>query len=120
MSLILIVEDEPRLAAFMEKGLQKQGFKTLVASDGEQALSITQTENFDLLLLDLGLPVMDGWSVLQQLRSQGNRIPVIVVSAVDEKELRTKGKQYNVTEYITKPFRFQDLLRQVYQYLPKS
>jgi DNA-binding response OmpR family regulator len=120
MSLILIVEDEPRLAAFIEKGLRKQGFTTLVATDGEQALLMIQSQNFDLLLLDLGLPIMDGWAVLQQLRSQGNQVPVIVVTAVDERELRTKGKQYNVTEYVIKPFRFQDLLGQVYEYLSES
>lgn len=120
MSRILIVEDEPRLASFMEKGLQKQGFNTLVATDGEQALLMTQKHDFDLLLLDLGLPIIDGWTVLQKLRNQENNVPVIIVTALDEQEFKTKKQQYNVAEYLSKPFRFQDLLQQVYRHFPQS
>lgn len=117
MCHILIVEDEPRLAAFIEKGLQNKGFKTSVATDGQQALFMTQNEAFDLLLLDLGLPVLDGWTVIERLRNQGNSIPVIVVTARDHRESRNKGQRFNIKEYISKPFRFQDLLKQVESYL---
>ena len=74
MTYILIVEDEPRLAQFIEKGLKKQGFTTLIATNGQDALCLTQNEKFDLVLLDLGLPVMDGWTFLQHLRNQRRKI----------------------------------------------
>ena len=64
MSQILIVEDEARLAAFVKKGLGKSGFDTLVATDGERAIELAQTSQPDLLLLDLGLPIKDGWQVM--------------------------------------------------------
>lgn len=117
MCHILIVEDEPRLAAFIEKGLQKKGFQTSVATDGQQALLMTQNKSFDLLLLDLGLPVLDGWTVMERLRNQGNSVPVIVVTARDHRESRNIGRKFNIKEYISKPFRFQDLLAQVESYL---
>ncbi|MEM8778957.1 MAG: response regulator [Cyanobacteria bacterium P01_G01_bin.49] len=117
MCHILIVEDEPRLAAFIEKGLQNKGFKTSVATDGQQALFMAQNETFDLLLLDLGLPIMDGWTVIERLRNQGNQVPVIVVTARDPRESRNIGQRFNIEGYISKPFRFQDLLKQVESYL---
>jgi two-component system, OmpR family, copper resistance phosphate regulon response regulator CusR len=108
MSSILIAEDELRIAAFMQKGLQKNGFKTAIASNGEEALLMAQSDEFDLLLLDLGLPIKDGWTVLKNLRSQGKQIPIIIVSALD-----LTNEVADVDDYITKPFRFQDLLMQV-------
>ncbi|ELS03720.1 response regulator with CheY-like receiver domain and winged-helix DNA-binding domain [Xenococcus sp. PCC 7305] len=108
MNNILIAEDETRIAAFMEKGLKKNGFQTAIASDGEQVLSMMQSNDFDLLLLDLGLPVKDGWQVLQELKNQGNEIPIIVVSAYDNPEPTEE-----TSNYVTKPFRFQDLLERI-------
>ncbi len=113
MNRILIVEDEPRLAQFIEKGLKKQGFVTFIASNGQKALSITQNKQFDLILLDLGLPIMDGWTFLETLRNQENQIPVLIMTAWDKVETRSKGKAFDVKKYIDKPFRFQDLLEQV-------
>ena len=113
MCRILIVEDEPRLAQFIEKGLKKQGFATFIANNGQKALSLTQNEQFDLILLDLGLPVMDGWTFLAILRNKGNQIPVVIMTAWDQEETRSKGQGFNVKKYIEKPFRFQDLLEQV-------
>lgn len=113
MSRILIVEDEPRLAQFIEKGLKKQGFVTFIANNGQKALSITQNEQFDLILLDLGLPIIDGWTFLETLRNKGNQIPVLIMTAWDQAETRNKGKAFNVKKYIDKPFHFQDLLEQV-------
>ncbi|MGK7885704.1 MAG: response regulator transcription factor [Crocosphaera sp.] len=113
MSYILIVEDEPRLAQFIEKGLKKQGFTTLIATNGQDALCLTQKKQFDLVLLDLGLPIMDGWTFLQHLRNDGNQIPVIIMTALDQIEVKNKGKRYNIKKYISKPFRFQDLVEKV-------
>jgi DNA-binding response OmpR family regulator len=109
MCCILIIEDEPRIAAFLEKGLQKNGFRTAIAFDGEQAVTMAQGHHFDLLLLDLGLPIKDGWTVLAELRSQGRQIPVIVVTARDDVE----EKSTLIEDYIIKPFRFQSLLEKV-------
>ena len=108
MANILIAEDESRIASFIEKGLRKNGFNTAIASDGEQTLAMIQSQNFDLLLLDLGLPIKDGWTVLKELRSQEYKLPIIIVSANDFSQDSTE-----VTDYIAKPFRFQDLLARV-------
>ena len=109
MCWILIVEDETRIAAFLEKELRKNGFNTAIATDGEQALEMSYRQDFDLLLLDLGLPIKDGWTVLKELRSQGKLMPVIVVTARDDLD----PKSYPVQDYIIKPFRFQNLLEKI-------
>ena len=115
MNRILIAEDEYRLACFIEKGLRKKGFCTAIAPDGEQAVQMALSGNFDLLILDLGLPEKDGWSVLAELRDQGEQIPVIIVSASAEIE----DKQ-GVNDYLRKPFRFNNLLERIHISLQKS
>jgi DNA-binding response OmpR family regulator len=117
MSRILIVEDEARIAAFLEKGLRKQGFSTKVAEDGEQAVLLAQNNEFDLLVLDLGLPIKDGWTVLKELRDRGNHIPTIILTARDDVDDKRRGKQPSVQDYITKPFRFQDLVARIRHHL---
>lgn len=113
MCQILIVEDESRLAAFVEKGLRKKGYATSIAEDGEKAIEIASSEKFDLMVLDIGLPVKDGLTVLQELRSQGKKIPVIVVTAGSDEQDKVKAIAFGANDYITKPFRFQDLLSSV-------
>lgn len=110
---ILIVEDEFRIAAFLQKGLRKNGFATAIAEDGNQALLMTQSGNFDLLLLDLGLPVKDGWTVLKELREQGKQLPVIIITARDNERGRAIGLAAGANDYVTKPFRFDELLTRV-------
>ena len=117
MSRILIAEDESRIAAFIEKGLQKNGFDTAIATNGEEALQMAASNGFDMLLLDLGLPIKDGWTVLQELRDRGQKIPIIIVSARDDIEGKRAGLQNGATDYVTKPFRFQDLLQSVRSHL---
>lgn len=113
MCRILIAEDESRIAAFMEKGLRKNGFTTAVAEDGNKAVSMAQTGEFDLLLLDLGLPGKDGWAVLEELRHQGVQLPIIIVTARDEVKDRIAGFKGGANDYVTKPFQFKDLLNRV-------
>ncbi|NJK40244.1 MAG: response regulator transcription factor [Acaryochloridaceae cyanobacterium SU_2_1] len=108
MCLILIVEDEARLAAFVEKGLRQNGFNTRVIGDGEQALKEARSQPFDLMILDLGLPKVNGWGVLQELKRLGNVQPVIVMTA--ETDARKVALEAGAQDYIPKPFRFQDLL----------
>jgi DNA-binding response OmpR family regulator len=115
MCQILIAEDEARLAAFIEKGLRKNGFSTAIAEDGQQALQMTEDGNFDLLLLDLGLPIKDGWSVMRELRQHGDPLPIIVVTAVSA-DHRKAAIESGANDFITKPFRFSDLLAKVKAY----
>jgi DNA-binding response OmpR family regulator len=110
---ILIVEDESRIAAFLEKGLRRHGYDTLVVAGGRDALDSLLNDGFDLLLLDLGLPQLDGWDVLNEVRKQDKPIPVIVVTARDSVSDRTRGMQLGVSDYVVKPFRFHELLRRV-------
>lgn len=113
MNRILIAEDESRIASFIEKGLRKNGFSTAVAADGNQAVSMAETGDFDLLLLDIGLPGKDGWAVLKSLRSQGKHLPVIIVSARDEVKDKVIGRLSGANDYVTKPFKFRELLARV-------
>ncbi len=113
MTHILIVEDETRLAAFVEKGLRKNGYITVIAENGKEAIEIALNKQFDLIVLDLGLPIKDGFMVLQELRSKGEKLPVIVVTARSDEQDKLKAIACGANDYITKPFRFQDLLTSV-------
>ena len=113
MNRILIAEDEPRLASFLEKGLRSNGFVTSVAEDGMKASTMAQDEEFDLLVLDLGLPGKDGTEVLRELRASGQRMPVIILTARDDVSDKVGGLEGGADDYVTKPFRFEELLARV-------
>jgi two-component system, OmpR family, copper resistance phosphate regulon response regulator CusR len=113
MSRILIIEDEARIASFLEKGLRANGFTTEVALDGGDALHRVRTGNFDLLILDLGLPGIDGFEVLRELRSSGAHMPVVILTARDDVRDTVAGLEGGADDYITKPFRFEELLARV-------
>ena len=113
MNRILIAEDEARLSAFLEKGLRANGFATTVAADGPTALSLARDEDFDLLVLDLGLPGLDGLSVLRTLRAQGQRMPVVILSARGEVADKVSGLEHGADDYVSKPFRFEELLARI-------
>jgi two-component system, OmpR family, copper resistance phosphate regulon response regulator CusR len=110
---ILIAEDEARLASFLEKGLRSNGFVTTVASDGPTALALARDEDFDLLILDLGLPGLDGMTILRTLRAQGRRLPVVILSARDDVADKVAGLEHGADDYVPKPFRFEELLARV-------
>ncbi len=113
MYRILIAEDEERIARLLDKGLRRQGFDPVVAADGTQALALAGVGEFDLLLLDLGLPDIDGLDVLQELRSRGLKLPVIILSArADDRDIAA-GYDRGASEYITKPFKFTDLISKI-------
>jgi two-component system, OmpR family, copper resistance phosphate regulon response regulator CusR len=114
MQLILIAEDEERVSAFLQKGLQKNGYCTATAEDGSQAIQMIQNENVQILLLDLGLPIKDGLSVLRELRELGYSLPIIVVSAQDSKAIALES---GATDFVSKPFHFAQLLEKVRFYL---
>lgn len=113
MSRILIVEDEARIAAFIAKGLTSSGMTTLIASDGRTALDLARDANFDLLVLDIGLPDMDGFDVLRQLRGRGEQLPVIVLTARDSVADTIAGLEGGADDYMSKPFSFGELVARI-------
>jgi DNA-binding response OmpR family regulator len=113
MNRILIAEDEPGIAAFLEKGLRAEGFATLVVDDGATAAAIARERDFDLMILDLGLPLLDGHKVLAEIRSRGERLPVIILTARKGVGDTVRGLEGGADDYVTKPFRFEELLARV-------
>ncbi len=113
MTQILIAEDEPRIASFIEKGLRSHGFTTVVAPDAKEAFDLAISGSFDLLLLDLGLPIKDGLTVLEELRGQGAQLPIIILTARDDIQDKIAGLEGGANDYVTKPFRFEELLARI-------
>lgn len=109
ISQILIAEDEPRIAAFLEKGLRANGFTTRVAKDGHEAVLMACSDDFGLLILDIGLPGKDGWMVLKELRGRGERLPIIILTARSDVSDEIAAR-YGADEYVSKPFQFEKLL----------
>jgi DNA-binding response OmpR family regulator len=113
VSRILIAEDEDRIASFIEKGLVAAGFSTVVVRTGTDALDYAITGGFDLLILDIGLPGLDGYEVLRQLRADGSELPVVVLTARDSAEDTLASLEGGANDYMSKPFRFDELLARV-------
>lgn len=113
MRRILIAEDETRIASFLEKGLRANGFTTTVTDDGRDALDLADSDDFDLLILDVGLPGRDGFSILRELRARGRQLPVIILTARDSVEDTVAGLEGGADDYMPKPFRFEELLARV-------
>ncbi|EDX86480.1 hypothetical protein S7335_4184 [Synechococcus sp. PCC 7335] len=118
MNQILIVEDEENLAAFIAKGFRKHGFDITVAVDGNQALAASEAQTYDAILLDLRLPVKDGWTVLRELRNRGVLSPVIVMTAMSDLQQDVLAERAN--DYLQKPFRFKELLAAVERQITAS
>ncbi|UPK76614.1 response regulator transcription factor [Nocardioidaceae bacterium SCSIO 66511] len=113
MSRILIVEDEPRIASFLAKGLKADGFTTTVAEDGITGLDYALTGEFDLIVLDIGLPGMDGYEVLRRLQTERATLPVIVLTARDSVSDTVAALEGGAADYMPKPFRFDELRARV-------
>jgi DNA-binding response OmpR family regulator len=113
VSRVLIAEDEPRIAAFVEKGLRANGFATAVVGDGLSALDRARSGDFDLVVLDIGLPVLDGFAVLRALRAERCAVPVVVLTARDSVQDTVAGLEGGADDYMAKPFRFEELLARV-------
>lgn len=113
MSSILIAEDEPRIASFVQKGLKANGFTATVVANGILARDHALSGRHALLVLDIGLPGMDGFSVLAELRARGSRLPVIVLTARDSVADTVAGLEGGADDYMSKPFRFEELLARV-------
>ncbi|WP_102141400.1 response regulator transcription factor [Mycobacterium hubeiense] len=113
MARILIAEDEPRISSFIEKGLSANGFAVTTVADGPSAYDYAMTGGFDLMILDIGLPGMDGFAVLSKLRHDHNPMPVIVLTARDSVQDTVAGLEGGADDYMPKPFRFEELLARV-------
>ncbi|HHP7245970.1 MAG TPA: response regulator transcription factor [Elainellaceae cyanobacterium] len=113
MNRILIAEDNPHIVDFLSAGLKAHGFTTLVAADGHQAARLAHSDDFDLMILDLGLPAKDGLAVLRELRGQGDPLPVIVLTARNGIDDTVTALEGGANDYITKPFRFEELLARI-------
>jgi len=107
---VLLVEDEPKVARFIERGLREERFTVDVAEDGEAGFTLALTHDYDLIVLDANLPRRDGFSVLAGLRAQGLRTRVLMLTARRSVEDRVRGLEGGADDYLTKPFAFAELL----------
>jgi DNA-binding response OmpR family regulator len=113
MNRILIAEDEPRISAFLQKGLQAHGFTTTVADDGVQAAYLTRSDKFELLILDLGLPEKTGIQVIEELRGRGENLPIIVLTVIQDVKNKVKALEAGADDYLTKPFSLEELIARI-------
>ncbi len=113
MTRILIAEDEPRISSFIDKGLRAAGYTTEIVTDGRAALTRAATGDVDLVILDIGLPGMDGFRVLDALRGSGNDVPVVVLTARDSVQDTVTGLRLGADDYMRKPFDFDELLARI-------
>jgi len=107
---VLLVEDEPRIAGFIAKGLRERAYAVDVARDGEEALYYASVNEYDLVILDVMLPIKDGYGVCRELRGSGFRSPILMLTARDAVDDRVAGLDSGADDYLTKPFDFKELL----------
>ncbi len=110
---LLIIEDEVKTAAYLKKGLSEQGFAVDVALTGDLGLELIQQTRYDLLILDVMLPGLDGWGILSRLREAKSELPVLMLTARDDVEDRVRGLNAGADDYLAKPFAFSELLARV-------
>jgi two-component system copper resistance phosphate regulon response regulator CusR len=110
---ILIVEDEPKTGDYLRQGLVEAGFVVDLVRDGMDGLHLAMTADYDLMVLDVMLPGLDGWSVLQMVRRAGRELPVLFLTARDQVEDRVRGLELGADDYLVKPFAFSELLARV-------
>ena len=110
---ILVVEDEPAIAASVSAALSASGYQTRLAADGEEAWFLGDTEDFDLVVLDLGLPKMDGLAVLKRWRAAGRQMPVLILTARGAWPERVEGIDAGADDYLAKPFQIEELMARV-------
>jgi DNA-binding response OmpR family regulator len=107
---ILIIEDEPRMLDLLRKGLYEHGYTVMTAADGETGLEIAASFEFNAILLDIGLPKLNGYELIQSLRSRNFRTPVLMLTARDSEDDIIRGLDLGADDYLTKPFSFPELV----------
>ena len=117
---ILIVEDEPKTGAYLRQGLTEAGFVTDLARDGWEGLELAKSGHYDLMILDVMLPGLDGWHVLDGVRRAGIGTPVLFLTARDRVEDRVKGLELGADDYLVKPFAFAELLARVHSLMRRG
>jgi two-component system cell cycle response regulator DivK len=122
MSKILLVEDDEANRDLLSRRLERKGYIVINAQDGEQGYSLAYAENPDLILMDIGLPVMDGWQVCQLLKANNatRDIPIIIVTAHALTEDQTKAREIGCSDYETKPIEFARLSQKIEKLLPQK
>jgi len=110
---ILIVEDEPKTGDYLKQGLSEAGFVVDLARDGLDGLHLARTGDYDLIVLDVMLPGLDGWGVVQNVRRNGGEMPILFLTARDQVEDRVRGLELGADDYLVKPFAFSELLARV-------
>jgi two-component system copper resistance phosphate regulon response regulator CusR len=110
---ILIVEDEPKAGDYLKQGLSEAGFVVDLARDGPDGMHAALTEDYDLVVLDVMLPGVDGWTIVAAIRRAGRDVPVLFLTARDQVEERVKGLELGADDYLVKPFAFSELLARV-------
>ena len=110
---VLIIEDEAKTASYLSKGLLEQGYVADVASNGRDGLHLAMSDSYDVAILDVTLPGVDGWSVIGQLRNSGSKLPVLFLTARDSVADRVRGLELGADDYLVKPFAFSELLARI-------
>jgi two-component system, OmpR family, copper resistance phosphate regulon response regulator CusR len=110
---LLLIEDEPKTGRYLRRGFTEAGFLADWESDGYDGLSLALTEAYDLIVLDVMLPGIDGWEIIRQIRNAGNQVAILFLTARDQVENRVKGLELGADDYLIKPFAFTELLARV-------
>ncbi len=117
---ILIVEDDTTISEFLSEGLRQSGYATVTANDGESGLAAARINGFDVLIVDIMLPKMDGLEVIRTLRREGKSVPIIVLSARGSVEAKIAGLEAGGDDYLSKPFSFAELLARIQALVRRS
>ena len=117
---VIVVEDEAKVASFISRGLEEEGYSVDVAYDGKEGLELIKASSYDIVLLDLMIPEIDGLEVLRRMRSWGVNTPVLIITAKSSKEDVVKGLDTGSDDYLTKPFSFDELLARIRALLRRS
>ncbi len=117
---ILLIEDEKKTVTFLTQGLEEAGFTVTAAEDGETGLDLARKTRYDLLIVDVMLPKMDGWELVAELRANGTDLPIIFLTARDDVKDRVKGLELGADDYLIKPFAFSELMARIRSLLRRS
>ncbi len=117
---VLVIEDEVKVASFISKGLEEEGYTVNIAHDGKKGIELIQSSVYDIVLLDLMIPEVDGLEVLRNIRAWGINTPVLIITAKSSKEDVVKGLDTGSDDYLTKPFSFNELLARIRALLRRS